>query len=90
MLFVLLLSACNQISTAEENRQYDAYVEGVTSKTESYLRIEEVYDVYIESFISYELTEQVVEFKNKNRIILYSVKPTIEELQKVTVPGKKN
>lgn len=90
MLSVLLLSACNQISTAEENRQYDAYVEEVISKTESYLRIEEVYDVYIESFISYELTEQVVEFKNKNRIILYSVKPTIEELQKVTVPGKKN
>lgn len=82
MLFVLLLSACNQISTAEENRQYDAYVEGVTSKTESYLRIEEVYDVYIESFISYELTEQVVEFKNKNRLILNSVKPIIEELQK--------
>lgn len=90
MLSVLLLSACNQISTAEENRQYDAYVEEVISKTESYLRIEEVYDVYIESFISYELTEQVVEFKNKNRIILNSVKPTIEELQKVTVPGKKN
>ncbi len=82
MLSVLLLSACNQISTAEENRQYDAYVEEVISKTESYLRIEEVYDVYIESFISYELTEQVVEFKNKNRLILNSVKPIIEELQK--------
>ncbi|SOC27527.1 hypothetical protein SAMN05880501_1235 [Ureibacillus xyleni] len=81
VISVLLLSGCNR--QLEEERQ--AYVEEVTSKTESYLSVKEGFDVYFELFISGELTEKD-ELKNKSQLALQSVKATIEELQQITVP----